>query len=180
MFLPAIYALRLEDFHIARSFLYSGLLTLFATSLIAITIRQVDEQNVRLQRYLFGLFAAYTVLPIALAFPFYESLRTTSFLNAYLEMVSCLTTTGLVLFDDPSRLSPALHLWRSLVGWMGGMMMWVAAVAVFSPLSLGGFEVSPRARTLANLMSMDNGLGDWTPGDAGVALRCICCRSTLD
>ncbi|MFY0597199.1 MAG: TrkH family potassium uptake protein [Cognatishimia sp.] len=144
MFLPAIYALRLEDFHIARSFLYSGLLTLFATSLIAITMRQADEQNVRLQRYLFALFAAYTVLPIALAFPFYESLRTTSFLNAYLEMVSCLTTTGLVLFDDPSRLSPALHLWRSLVGWMGGMMMWVAAVAVFSPLSLGGFEVSAR------------------------------------
>lgn len=145
MLLPAIYALRLEDFHVARSFLYSGLLTLFATSLISVAVATDKVKEVRLQRYLFALFAAYTILPIALAFPFYEALGTTSFLNAYLEMVSCLTTTGLVLFDDPDRLSPALHLWRAMVGWMGGMMMWVAAVAVFSPLNLGGFEVSTRS-----------------------------------
>jgi trk system potassium uptake protein TrkH len=59
-------------------------------------------------------------------------------------MVSWLTTTGLVWFDEPERLSPALHLWRATVGWMGGMLMWVAAVAIFSPLNLGGFEVSSR------------------------------------
>lgn len=145
MFLPAIYALRLEDFHIARSFLYGGLLTLFATGLITIAVARDRDGEVPLRKYLFALLAAYTVLPIVLAFPFHEALRTTSFLNAYLEMVSCLTTTGLVLFEDPGRLSPALHLWRALVGWMGGMMMWVAAVAIFSPLSLGGFEVTARA-----------------------------------
>lgn len=145
MLLPAIYALRLEDFHTARSFLYSGILTIFLTSLISVAVASDKESDERLQRYLFGLFAGYTILPIALAFPFYEALGTTSFLNAYLEMVSCLTTTGLVLFDDPSRLSPALHLWRAIVGWMGGMMMWVAAVAIFSPLNLGGYEVSARS-----------------------------------
>ncbi|UZD91987.1 TrkH family potassium uptake protein [Cognatishimia activa] len=145
MLLPSIYALRLEEFHIARSFLYSGVLTLFVTSLIAVAVRAEKDDEVRLQRYLFALFAAYTILPIALAFPFYEALGTTSFLNAYLEMVSCLTTTGFVLFEDPGRLSPALHLWRAIVGWMGGLMMWVAAVAVFSPLSLGGYEVSARS-----------------------------------
>ncbi|WP_341349512.1 TrkH family potassium uptake protein [Cognatishimia maritima] len=145
MFLPAIYALRLEDFEIARSFFYAGLLTLFATVLISIAMSKAEGRQLRLQRYLLALFAAYTLLPAVLALPFHESLRTTSFLNAYLEMVSCLTTTGLILFDDPGRLPPALHLWRAIVGWMGGMMMWVAAVAVFSPLNLGGFEVSARS-----------------------------------
>ena len=163
MFLPAIYALRLEDFHEARSFFYGGVLTLFATSLIAVTLREPEGRDVRLQRYLLALFGAYTVLPIVLAFPFYEALRTTSYLNAYLEMVSCLTTTGLVLFDEPSRLSPALHLWRSLVGWMGGMMMWVAAVAVFSPLSLGGFEVTTRGET-GQYNEQGQRLGSLDPG----------------
>lgn len=144
MFLPAIYALRLEAFHEARSFFYSAILTLFATALIAIARGHREAGTVPLQRFLLALFGAYTILPLVMAFPFYEALRTTSYLNAYLEMVSCLTTTGLVLFDDPERLSPALHLWRATVGWMGGMLMWVAAVAIFSPLNLGGFEVSSR------------------------------------
>ena len=39
------------------------------------------------------------------------------------------------------RLPRALHLWRALVGWLGGFLMWVAAVALLAPLNLGGFEV---------------------------------------
>ena len=146
MLAPAGFALALEDFHTARTFLYAALLTLGVVALVAIAISHGDKpQTARLQSYLLSLLAAYVLLPLVLAMPFHEALRTTSFLNAYLEMVSCLTTTGLILFDDPSRLSPALHLWRALVGWMGGLMIWVAAVAVFAPLSLGGFEVTARS-----------------------------------
>lgn len=146
MFVPAIYALSLEDFHSSRSFLYAGVLTIFAVVLIGIaTAERERKQSIRLQRYLLALLGAFTLLPALLAFPFYEALRTTSFVNAYLEMVSSLTTTGLILFDDPNRLPPTLHLWRAQVGWMGGLIMWIAAVAVFSPLSLGGFEVSARS-----------------------------------
>ncbi|MGH1465381.1 MAG: TrkH family potassium uptake protein [Cognatishimia sp.] len=146
MFIPAIYALTLQDFLEARSFFYGGMLLLFGVLLVAIALennKKVKEES--LQDYLLSLLMAYIILPVALAFPFHEVLSTTSYLNAYLDMVSCLTTTGLILFEDPERLSPALHLWRALVGWLGGIMMWVAAVAVFSPLSLGGFEVTARS-----------------------------------
>ncbi|GAA6207410.1 potassium transporter TrkG [Cognatishimia sp. WU-CL00825] len=146
MFVPAIYALTLQDYLEARSFLYGGLLMLFAVCLVAIALaNNKKDKEERLQNYLLSLLMAYIFLPVALAFPFHEVLRTTSYLNAYLDMVSCLTTTGLILFEDPDRLSPALHLWRAMVGWLGGLMMWIAAVAVFSPLSLGGFEVSARS-----------------------------------
>ena len=64
-----------------------------------------------------------------LAVPFYEAVRTTSFLNSYFEMVSALTTTGATLFA-PERLPPSVHLWRAQVGWMGGMLMWIAASAI--------------------------------------------------
>ncbi|MBR9842376.1 MAG: TrkH family potassium uptake protein, partial [Rhodobacteraceae bacterium] len=64
---------------------------------------------------------------------------------AYFEMVSSLTTTGATLYDNPDRLSPSLHLWRGMVAWLGGLMMWIAAVAVFSPMNLGGFEVTAQA-----------------------------------
>ena len=56
-------------------------------------------------------------------------------------MLSCLTTTGATLFDRPQLLSEPLHLWRALVGWMGGLMVLVTAFAILAPLNLGGFEI---------------------------------------
>lgn len=55
-------------------------------------------------------------------------------------MVSALTTTGATLYE-PERLAPSLHLWRALVGWLGGFFMLVMAIAVLAPLRLGGFEI---------------------------------------
>ncbi len=88
---------------------------------------------------------AYVLLPVFLAVPFHEALETTSFLNAYLEMVSAITTTGLPLFDNPGRLGDSLHLWRAIVGWFGGLLIWISASAVLAPMNLGGFEVTVSA-----------------------------------
>jgi trk system potassium uptake protein TrkH len=38
-----------------------------------------------------------------------------------------------------------LHLWRALVGWMGGLGVLVTAFAILAPLNLGGFEISQAA-----------------------------------
>lgn len=143
MYVPAAYALRLELFHEARSFFYAGTLGMFMVWLVAVAISD-RRYEARLYDHLLALVGVFTVLPVFLAVPFHDALRTTSFLNAYFEMVSAITTTGATLYEDPDRLVMPLHLWRGLVAWMGGFLIWVAAVAVFSPLNLGGFEVTAR------------------------------------
>ncbi|MGY3436611.1 MULTISPECIES: TrkH family potassium uptake protein [unclassified Marinovum] len=143
MMVPAAHALSAENFHQARSFFYAGLLTLIFVSLVGIAISNRPHNQSGL-RQLMGLLGAFTVIPLIMAVPFYEALRTTSFLNAYLEMVSSFTTTGATLFA-PDRLSDTLHLWRALVGWMGGLLMWITAAAILAPLNLGGFEVTASA-----------------------------------
>lgn len=142
MMVPALVGLSMEDFHTARSFFYAGFLGLVVTLLIALargrktwTGRNTDLVG------LLSLLGTYALIPAYLAIPFQESIRSTTFLNAYLDMVSALTTTGAPLFE-PGRLSPALELWRAQVGWMGGLLIWVAAAAVLAPLNLGGFEVT--------------------------------------
>jgi trk system potassium uptake protein TrkH len=87
------------------------------------------------------MVGAYLVLPLALALPFHQAVPDTTFLNAWFEMVSAFTTTGATLYPDPARLSPSLHLWRALVGWLGGFFVLLSAVAILAPLNLGGFEV---------------------------------------
>ncbi|MEX0328664.1 MAG: TrkH family potassium uptake protein [Ruegeria sp.] len=145
MWVPAVYALALDDHDTSRSFFYSGLLGLFVVTLIAVAqMNRIPRRGTLGQ--LAVLLASFTILPLFLAIPFHDALGTTSFLNAYFDMVSAVTTTGADLFPDPARLTAPLHLWRALVGWMGGLLMWIAAAAILAPLSLGGFEVTARGQ----------------------------------
>ncbi|MCG7492189.1 TrkH family potassium uptake protein [Thalassobius sp. Cn5-15] len=143
MLVPAAHGFVLGRAFEGRAFLYSALLGVLAVVLVSIARDGVQRRRGAMGDLL-ALFAAMAVLPLFLALPFYEALRTTSFLNAYAEMVSSLTTTGAAFFPA-DRLSDTLHLWRGMVGWMGGALIWVAAAAILAPLNLGGFEVTASA-----------------------------------
>ena len=145
MWIPAIYALVLDDHDTSRSFFYSGLVGLFLVASIALATSNRQPRRGTLGQ-LAVLLGCFTVLPLFLAVPFHDALGTTTFLNAYFDMVSALTTTGADLFPDPNRLSAPLHLWRAFVGWMGGLLMWISAAAILAPLALGGFEVTARGQ----------------------------------
>ncbi|MAE90933.1 MAG: potassium transporter TrkH [Pelagibaca sp.] len=142
MILPAAVSLSEGEYHDARSFFYAAIVGLVLTVLIAIA-QATRRHNRNASRQLLALMTAFIVLPAVMAVPFHEAVRTTSFLNAFFEMVSSFTTTGATLFDAP-RLSSAEHLWRAQVGWLGGLLMWVAAAAILAPLTLGGFEITAR------------------------------------
>ncbi|NIZ09873.1 TrkH family potassium uptake protein [Pseudooceanicola sp. HF7] len=149
MMVPALVAVVQEHFSIARSFFYTSILgtTLGVLVTLARGTRPVLLTG-RADLYaLLSLFGAFLLLPLLLAVPFSESLPDTRYLNAYAEMVSSFTTTGMS-FYEPQRLAAPLHLWRAQVAWMGGFLIWVAAAAVMAPLSLGGFEVTAAGREM--------------------------------
>ena len=141
MLLPSLHALSLGNFRVSRPFFYSAVAFFFVTAMIAIAMDGRGFGRHQARNQLLTLVATFAALPLMLAFPFYEAHGRISFLDAWIEMVSCLTTTGATLFDNPWRLNVSLHLWRSIVGWMGGYFMWVAAFAILAPMNLGGFEV---------------------------------------
>lgn len=156
MLLPALDALTRDDHSVARVFFYAAVLGLAFVMIIGLAMSGRPRRDNSDIANLLSLLLAYTLLPLYLAVPFYEGLETTRFLNAYLEMVSAITTTGLPIFDhDPARLVDSLHLWRGLVAWMGGLLIWVSASAVLAPLNLGGFEVTASAEPGQGGISMD-------------------------
>ena len=144
MLFPAVHASAIRDLEVARAFFYSGILFFVLFALLAIATK-----NYRITRpgrsHLISILAFFIVVPVILAVPFSEAVPDTRFLNAYVEMVSSLTTTGLTLFE-PERLPDSVHLWRAFVGWLGGYFVLVTAVAIMAPLNLGGFEVASFAQ----------------------------------
>ncbi|WP_420863611.1 TrkH family potassium uptake protein [Algirhabdus cladophorae] len=155
MYVPAIVAFSSRDMHVARAFFYGATLLLILLLLISVAVRS-NPRSASNRRQIVALVAAYIGLPVVMAVPFYEGLETTTFVNAYFEMLSSFTTTGATVFDDPSRLVPALHLWRALVGWLGGFLLWLAAVAILAPLNLGGFELTTQTEAGSGLLDTSN------------------------
>jgi len=145
MFVPAAYAAIQHNHHASQSFFYAGIMGLIIVTMIALARASRQSRHGTLGQLL-ALLGTFALLPVYLAVPVHDAIGTTSFLNAYFDMVSSITTTGANLFSDPGRLAPSLHLWRAEVAWLGGLLMWVAASAILAPLSLGGFEVTARGQ----------------------------------
>ena len=138
MLVPALHALALGDEATARAFAWPGLLLAVLGAMVAIARSNAATRRPA-QSQLAVLLAAYAALPLVLAVPFAEATGA-PFLSSYAEMVSSLTTTGMTYFDPDLVVAPA-HLWRAVVGWLGGLLIWVAAAAILAPMNLGGFEV---------------------------------------
>lgn len=140
MILPAAHAAVERQFLVGRAFLYSALVLLVLTVMIAIATAN-RRPRLSPRRHLTVLVATYAVLPLVLALPVTQALPEVTLWQAWFEMLSAFTTTGASLFA-PDALPDTLHLWRALVGWLGGFFILVMALAVLAPLNLGGAEVA--------------------------------------
>lgn len=140
MAVPGLYALTLNERLIAETFLFDSLVVLGVTAILALACwgKQV---RIASGRELATLLGAYLIVPAFCALPFGALIPSLTFSGAYFEMASALTTTGATLFEDPTSLALPLHLWRSIVAWLGGFMILAAALAIMEPLNIGGFEV---------------------------------------
>lgn len=140
MLLPAFHAVILRDYTVARGFFYSGIIVLMLVGMIAIATLNFQSRNAA-RSHLSALAGAYIVLPVLLALPLTQMRLDIGFGDAWFEMLSDFTTTGATLFA-PQSLPPSVHLWRALVGWLGGFFIVLMAVAVLAPMNLGGAEVA--------------------------------------
>lgn len=140
MMLPAAHATLTNQDAVAQAFFYSGLLVLIVTGMVWLATSNRRHRN-RARTQLGALVGAYALMPVIFALPVVQAVPDTTFLNAWFEMVSSFTTTGATVYDAVGRLPPSLHLWRALVGWLGGLFILVTATAILAPMNLGGVEV---------------------------------------
>jgi trk system potassium uptake protein len=140
MLVPAVHAGLSGAPAVARTFFYGMIIGLALTVMVGMATRGYAPASV-VRSQLTALVAAFLALPVLMALPFWMLAPGGTLTGAWFEMVSSFTTTGATLWDNPARLHPSLHLWRALVGWLGGALTWIAAISVLAPLNLGGFEV---------------------------------------
>ncbi len=139
MFIISVYAIAIELFREARIFFYTGLTGILIFSLLVLVTsnRKLKETGFS---QLLSLISSFIFLPFFFAFPTWVILPSVNWIDVYLDMVGAFTTTGLPVFEK-EILSKPLHLWRALVAWFGGGLIWTAAFVILVPINLGGFDV---------------------------------------
>ena len=140
MLVPAIHAEISQSHRVARAFVYAAVTVLVLAGMLGIVVRPARRRP-GARHQLLAVALAYVVLPPLLALPLLpEEGGGLQMRDAWFDMLAAFTTTGATIFG-PADLSPSVHLWRAMVGWLGGLYILVVALAGLMPLNLGGMEV---------------------------------------
>ncbi len=136
---PALFGLIQHDWYSARGFLYTAIFTGFASATLAVALGSRDRAA---RGELRDLVICWVLVPLFAAAPLWLRTPYIGAWGAWFEMVSAFTTTGGTVYGEPEKVPEAIHLWRGMVAWFGGLVTLVAAFAILAPRNLGGFEVS--------------------------------------
>ena len=82
-----------------------------------------------------SLTPVFCTLPLLLYFP------QMSFIDAYFEAASGLTTTGATVLNGLDQLPMSINLWRHELNWIAGMGIIIFAVAILPILGIGGMQL---------------------------------------
>ena len=139
MIIPSLVAFLERDYSVARNFLYSSCAGIISYTLIAIALSNVLKVQNNFEKLL-SFILSYFFLPIFMALPLVLSVAEVGLIDAWLEMVSSFTTTGLIITNLEIFSGSALPLWYGMVSWTGGIFFWICAISILLPLNINRFE----------------------------------------
>ena len=141
MIIPALVAFLERDYFVARTFLYCSCAGIFSYILIAIALSNVIKVQNNFEKLL-SFILSYLILPVFMALPLFLSVAEVRLIDAWLEMVSSFTTTGLRIASLDTFSGSALQLWFGMVSWLGGIFFWICAISILLPLNISRFEIA--------------------------------------
>jgi len=124
----------------ARSFLTSAALTVSFGSILLLMTEQKQAPLKTKEMFITTTFV-WVFFSLFCSLPYLFSLSHISFVKAFFESVSGLTTTGATIFQNLEVLPKGILFWRSLTHWMGGLGILVVAILILPTLRIGGMQL---------------------------------------
>lgn len=147
-------------------FLESGIITMLAGALLALSCGSGNHQGLTIQQTFLLTTFVWVALPIFGALPLMLGVTELSFTDAFFEAMSGLTTTGSTVISGLDDLPKGLLLWRGILQWLGGIGIIVVAMVFLPELRVGGMQIFksesfdtfgkilPRAQAIAKQISL--------------------------
>lgn len=138
--LPILIAVTNDENHLILPFFISSLFTVFAGGALMLSFQSQPDRATRHEVILL-LVAVWVVLPVFASMPFMITGFMTKFSDAFFEAASALTTTGSSLVVNLDMVPESLLFWRASLQWLGGVLVFVMAIAIIPLSSIGGMDM---------------------------------------
>ena len=140
MVVPALLGALTDGRH-ASEFLLAAFLTTVAGSSLSIVTAGTTRDGLNLQQVFLLTTLVWIILPFFGALPFIMGDVNKSYVDAFFEAMSGLTTTGATVFTELQEQPKAILLWRGMLQWFGGVGIVVVAMGLLPALRIGGMQI---------------------------------------
>ena len=123
------------------AFVGSSMATLFVGSILFLTNKGSATEHLELRQAFLLTNSAWVSIALFGSLPFLLSDIEMSFIDAFFESTSGITTTGATVIENLETKSHGILIWRALLQWLGGVGIIVMALAVLPMLSIGGMQL---------------------------------------
>ena len=123
------------------AFVGSSLATLFVGAILFLSNRDSTTEHLELRQAFLLTNSAWISIALFGSLPFFLSDIDMSFIDAFFESISGITTTGATVIENLESKSYGILIWRALLQWLGGVGIIVMALAVLPMLSIGGMQL---------------------------------------
>jgi len=138
--LPLFVAYLNDEYSLILPFFISTLFTVFVGGALFLSFQTVQERPTRHEIILL-MVTVWLILPLFASLPFMITGFMTKLSDAFFEATSALTTTGASLVVKFDVVPTSLLFWRSLLQWLGGILVFVMAIAILPLSAIGGMDL---------------------------------------
>ena len=138
MFIPIIFQFIYSE--IDSSFFGASIVTIIFGILFFLSNLDHDKKLTLQQAF---LLTALSWLNIAIfgSLPFIFSDLNFSFINAFFESMSGITTTGSTIISNLDEMPKSILLWRAILQWLGGIGIIIMAITLMPIMNVGGMQL---------------------------------------
>jgi trk system potassium uptake protein TrkH len=146
-----------------RSRIFSALTLVFAGAgliVFRLSRRKLKAQTLRIREGILSVTLCWVFAAVLCSFPYLLSGAHHSFIDAFFESTSCITTTSATLFEDLSLLPKSLLFWRQLTNWLGGLGIIIFAITVIPMLGFGAANLAGAESPVQSLENLQSRMTD--------------------
>lgn len=146
------------------AFLITAGINIITGALIVYLTRKANKDIGKREGFII-VSLVWIVFSIFGSLPFIISGSIPNFTDAFFETISGFTTTGSSILNDIEALPHGILFWRSIIQWLGGMVIIVLSLAILPVFGIGGMQlyvaevpgpspdkISPRIRQTAKTL----------------------------
>ncbi len=125
---------------VTQAFLDSALIVFSVGALMFFPTLKMPKKLSRQAGFLL-VAMTWSLSPMLCTLPLLIALPNMTFVDAYFETMSGLTTTGATVMSGLDTLPMSLNLWRHELNWIAGMGIIIFAIAILPMLGIGGMQL---------------------------------------